>query len=214
VIRTFTKKRIGIVAALAASAVATSSSPAAASVTIGQLAPGSSPPATCTNGPADLFQWTVGDGNTYVVPGTGRITSWSHNAAAGAGQMLTMKIFRQASGVIFSAVGHDGPRDLAPGTLNTFATNIPVKPGDIVGLNDANGATVNNACTFAATGSFFVGPDLADGTYSPFTGPFPDFRANLTAEFEPTNDFVVGGVIRKRNGTAGGLPQASAGLVS
>jgi hypothetical protein len=39
----------------------------------------------------------VTSGNTYVVPGAGTITSWSHNAVAGPDQTLTMKIFRKVA---------------------------------------------------------------------------------------------------------------------
>ena len=42
------------------------------------------------------MQPTVTSGNTYVVPAGGvAITSWSTNAAAGAGQQLKMKVFRK-----------------------------------------------------------------------------------------------------------------------
>lgn len=69
---------------------------AGAATTIGQLAP-PNPPAFCTLGPFDVVQPTVISGNSYVVPSDGVLTSWSHNAAAGAGQTLTMKVFRKVA---------------------------------------------------------------------------------------------------------------------
>jgi hypothetical protein len=50
----------------------------------------------------------------------------------------------------YSVVGHDGPKDLVPGTTNTFPVNIPVKPGDLLGLHttttgpcDSNGGSTD-----------------------------------------------------------------------
>jgi len=98
-----------------------------ASTTIGQLAPGTSPPASCGGGPFDSFNQTVTSGSSYVVPSTGvKVTSWSTNAAAaGVGQqMLEMKIFRKvAEPLTYKVVGHDGPHPITPGVLNSFPTS-------------------------------------------------------------------------------------------
>ncbi len=176
-----------------------------AAITIGQLAPGTSPTAPCTNGPGDLVQAPVTSGNSYVVPGTGTITSWSHNAAAGAGQMLTMRIFRLVSSTnVFSVVGHDGPRNLTPSAVNTFSASIGVKPGDVLGLNDENAISVPNACAFTSAPDryLFLMGTLADGQSGTFS-TFPGLRANITAVFVPDNGFSLGGITRnKKKGTA------------
>jgi hypothetical protein len=188
-------------------------STAAASTTIGQLAPGSPPPAECTGSPFDLLQPTVTSGNTYVVPAEGvAITSWSTSAAAGAGQMMEMKAFRQVSGTTYKVVGHDGPHALVPSTVNTFATNIAVQPGDVLGLNDVNATgSVPNACDFVAPGdSERYGPgtsggNLADGMSGDFSNSSADVRLNVTAEvaIKPSNNsFTFGKVKDKNNGTA------------
>jgi hypothetical protein len=67
-------KRLAAAVCLAALSLAASASPAAASVTIGQLAPGN-PPTNCSPYAFDQAQQTVTSGNTYVVPGAGMITS-------------------------------------------------------------------------------------------------------------------------------------------
>ncbi len=184
-------------------------STAGASVTIGQLAPGIAPPAIC-GGLYDLVQPTVTSGNTYVVPAGGvAITSWSTNAAAGSGQQLKMKVFRKVSEPLgYRVVGHDGPRPMIPGTLNEFAVNIPIRPGDVLGLNNANAAAVPNACLFAAPGDFNRqrAGDLADGQSGTFGGAGSvDRRPNITAVvgFEPTNSFSFGRLNRNKDrGTA------------
>ena len=65
--------RLGAAVLLVALSQAASASPAAASVTIGQVAP---PQNGCVVGYDDI-QGTVSSGNSYVVPGTGTITSWA-----------------------------------------------------------------------------------------------------------------------------------------
>ena len=65
--------------------------------------------------------------------------------------MLTMKVFRKvADPATYMVVGHDGPRPLTPGTLNTFPANVPVEPGDVLGVNSAVPAMT--ACSFFASG--------------------------------------------------------------
>src|SRR5262245_29524134 len=86
-------------------------SPAAASVTIGRLAPPGGAP-DCSSGSFDAANPVVlSSGPAYVVPSTGgivswRVDSWSHEAGFGDGQQLTMKFFRQATGTDYSVVGH------------------------------------------------------------------------------------------------------------
>jgi Ca2+-binding RTX toxin-like protein len=183
------------VAAIATTALIASVSPAGAAVTIGQLAP-SSPPAGCNVGPSDFAQAAVSSGNGYVVPPLSPptaqvVTSWSHNAKAGDGQTLKMKIWRQVTALTYVVVGHDGPRNLTGGALNTFQTSIPMQPGDVLGINSQNAGTVSNACLFAAPGD--PGPlgnfgDTADGAQTTFITNVNDFRVNATALLEPDCD--------------------------
>jgi Ca2+-binding RTX toxin-like protein len=179
-------KRFALIVALAALSLAAGGSSASASVTLGQLSP--DPSTSFCFGPMDEAQPTVTSGNTYVVPGTGTITSWSHNARAGDGQTFTMKVFRKiAEPGTYMVVGHDGPRPLAAGALNTFPVSIPVKPGDVLGLN--NGSPVATHCGFPVMGEsyLFRNGNLADGESGDFSS-FPGFRLNISAVFEPDCD--------------------------
>jgi hypothetical protein len=201
-------KRLALAASLAALSLAGASpSPAAGSVTIGQLAPTPTPECSSTldQGPAS----TVTSGASYVVPSTGGVTdwtltSWSHNATAGAGQHLTMKIFRKvADPRTYQVVAHD-IRTLSPSTLNTFPVSIRVKPGDFLGQN--GGTPVQSACFFAAGfGDTYLdrGGNLADGQSEAFTHQVNGFRLNISAVVNPTNTFTLGTVTRnKKKGTA------------
>jgi Ca2+-binding RTX toxin-like protein len=183
-------RTISVVAVMAA--LMASASQAGAAVTIGQLAPGS-PPIGCSMGPSDFAQVAVSSGNGYVVPPLSPasaqvVTSWSHNArASNGGQTLKMKIWRQVTGLTYTVVGHDGPRNLTGGALNTFQTSIPVQPGDVLGINSQNAATVPNACLFSAAGD--PGPlgnfgDQPDGAQTTFVSNVNNFRVNATALVE------------------------------
>ncbi len=171
-------------------------------MTIGQLAPASPPTPTCGTSPHDWVQASVTSGNSYVVPANGTITSWSHNATGAGGQTLKMKIFRPLGGTTYTVVGHDGAHPLTGGVVNTFPTSIPVKPGDVLGLNRAS--PVSTACVFHVTGEeglFDSAGDLADGESATFDTDFD--RLNLTAVLEPTSTFTLGKLKRNRNnGTA------------
>lgn len=182
---------IPIVAVLAAILVLISSSSAAAQVTVGQVAPTSNPAAFCGGGFAyDEWQTSVAAGASYAVPAPGGvITSWSTQAAAGPGQRLTFKVFRP-SGVGFIVVGHDGPRDLAPGVVNTFATGIPVQPGDIVGMTVLTAPESSLVACVFGTGSAsdlidFREGNAADGATLFAEETYGEERLNVSATLLP-----------------------------
>lgn len=192
------RKIVGITF-LATLSLAASAAQASASVTIGQVV--QAPEGCAPNN--DWAQLSVGSGPSYVAPGNGSITSWSHPAGAGAGQTMTMKIWRQVvAGTTYKAVGHDGPRALAPNALNTFATSIPVQPGDVLGFH--TGAVPPAACLSGLTpGDTLLGRlgDAADGAPADF-GPYAR-HLNITAVFTPSNTFTFADIARnKKKGTA------------
>jgi hypothetical protein len=127
--------RISVMAVLAALAALALSSSAVAQVTVGQIAPTGSLTNNCgVTNEYDELQPAVAAGPSYVVPAPGTISSWSTNAGGSGGQLLTFKVFRPVGPGTFQVAGHDGPRLLTPGILNTFETSIPVQSGDIIGL--------------------------------------------------------------------------------
>jgi hypothetical protein len=195
-------RRFSLASLVAALSLAASASPATASVTIGQIGN----PGGCVAGFDDI-QLSVPSGNSYVVPGNGKITSWRTYAGPGGGQM-TMKIFRKVlDPYLYMVVGHSGPRTLLPGQLsgNTFPADVPVKPGDLLGMGTPAGSPVS--CLIDGGGGEYLyrdnGPqpgglgDGQDGTFSLENG----VRFNIEAVFEPTNSFEQTG--HKRNAKKG-----------
>jgi hypothetical protein len=167
---------------------------------------GPAPPALCINpDPIDLVQATGPAAPSYTVPAApGQslvITSWSHHAAAGSAP-LEFKVYRPVGGATFRVLGHDGPRPLNSGVVNTFSgLHIPVSPGDVIGLHTSAAPT---ACHFNAPGQsyLFRGGDLADGQQGAF-GPNTGEQLNVSALVAPDNRLTVRGVKRnKKRGTA------------
>jgi hypothetical protein len=194
--------RLAVVLALA------SVSSASAATTIGQL-PQTAPLTNCSGSASDFIEPTVTSGAPYVVPaGSGQaITSWSTFAAQATGQVMTMKVLHLVTGSTYKVVGHDGPKNLASGTLQTFQTNIPVEPGDILGFSHGNNSAI--ACSFPAPGETAVmwspGTDVPDGDSATFSPATADSRLNLSAVVgaKTSNDFDFGNVKKnKGNGTA------------
>ena len=187
--------------------LAIGAAPAAASVTLGQLASDTS--SATGIGLTDYIQASVSTTASYVVPETGTITSWSHNARVGASQTLTMKVFRKVSDPNFyRVVGLDGPRNLQSGILNTFQSNVPVQAGDILGLDCLSGGVSTCLQTTGTTPSdtFLarsIVPNLNNGEAAAFSGPSAGARLNITAVLEPGNAITVGTTtLNKKKGTA------------
>jgi hypothetical protein len=196
--------RVMIVFCLAAIALAINPVTARASITVGQLAPTTS--LGFCNATFDRLDPSVTSGNSYAFPAAGTVTFWSTNAGPNTGQKMIMKIFRTVSEPdTYSVVAHDGPRDLTQSTLNTFSTSIPVRAGDLLGLNSFTAATSMTYCAFPVAGDpyLFRSGDLTDGESASFADSQPDERLNISAVFTPSNAFMIGAVRRnKKIGTA------------
>jgi hypothetical protein len=198
-------RRTFMAACITVGSVAASASPASAAVTIGQTGPVTG---TCGVN-SDWAQKVVTSGNSYVVPSLPpatslSITSWSHQAYTGPGQKLKFKVYRPVSGLTYTVVGVD-LRDLAPDVLNTFKSNIPVAPGDILGITNASTPAVSTGCgigPFTETDLQKNGADTALGAQVTFINQ-AGARLDISAVVEPTNTFTFGATTRnKKKGTA------------
>ncbi len=210
--------RIPVIAIMAVGALLALSSAAVAQVTVGQTAPGVSPATECEfESPYDEFQAEVSSGASYTVPTGGVITSWSTNAGAGAGQTLSLKIFRPLTSTTYQILAHDGPRALTPSTLNTFAVSIPVQAGDILGLaipisKPALGAAPI-ACFFETgnAGDVIAYHELlaADGAVFTPEETFTKSRLNVSATLLPPP--TVSGISPAKGSVKGGTSVILAG---
>lgn len=184
----------------------------AAPVTIGQLAP-PNPEAVCNQGPSDGLVTSASIGTSYTVPAPGGvITSWSTEAAIGAGQSFKFKVYRPAPSPNFLVVGQD-LRSLTPSTRNTFPVDIPVQAGDVIGFNDQNAEDVKNACIFSAPSGGIIGISKSNDGPTGVTESFQltpvPFLANVSATMLPTP--TVTGLTPGSGSIKGGTNVAIAG---
>lgn len=198
-IRSHARGRLAVLLALACLTAVATPTRAAASVTIGQLTPFPPSPA-CSTSNVDYLEPSVTGGNLYVARQAGTITSWTTNSS-GAGAHYVMKIFRRTPDPdVFQVIAHAPSHTLTTG-LNTVAVNLPVKSGDMIGLNESG---VPSSCTFSAPGDSVLtsAGNLSDRAMGTFTAQ-NDVRLNLAAVLVPDNGFTLGGIVRDRKrGTA------------
>ena len=149
-----------------------------------------------------------------IPPGYTEIVSWSTYASEGAGQMLGLKVFDDnLPSNQYAVIRHDGLRTLTPETVNTFAVEIPVAGGDVIGLNTGNASlALPNGCVFSAPASdtyaFSVNAALNDGEGGTYA-PEKLGRVNVSAlvEAPPALTFVS----PDRGPASGGTPVVIAG---
>ncbi len=165
--------------------------------TIGQLAP--SPVSTTVGCPAgqswDVLQPMVSSGRKYVVPaGEGALTSWSTRANSNSGQSLQLNVYRHVSGATYQVVGHSGPFALTPSKVNTFHTDLPVTPGDVIGLGSPS-PSKETACAFHVPtgGDYELQQNLSDYQYGTFTS-YAHYRDNVTAVVGPAHTAIHNGL--------------------
>ncbi len=124
--------------------------PAAAQVTIGQVAT-KEDFGVCGYAVAeDEIVTAVAAGPSYAVPPPGGvITSWTTTSwLSKPKQTLGLKVFRPEGSNTFTALAEDD-HNLTPMSTNTFPVNIPVQTGDLIGLHiPSNKESPENNCEF------------------------------------------------------------------
>ena len=160
---------------------------AEAATTIGQT---SSTGVACGGLPPQSYVQAGSTGNAYAVPaGGGVITSWSHDAQAGADQAAKLKVYQANPGPFdFIVVGHSDPRPLVAG-MNTFPARIPVHAGDVLGLTVTGTGSVRCLFTTASGDMEAEGAaDSPDNSPASFCCTASSFRVNVSAVVEPDAD--------------------------
>jgi hypothetical protein len=80
------------------------------------------------------LQTSVSSGNSYAVSAAGAITSWSFHNGIDVLPELKLKVARPQSGGGYQFVGEAAAGTQNLNALNTYPANIPVQPGDIIGI--------------------------------------------------------------------------------
>lgn len=162
---------LGLLAALAAIAMAIPMTAAAKTVTVGQRF---TPSDGCN--PGTILETSMVSGTSYVVPKAGVITSWSFHDAAMPVTGLRLKVGRVAGSGMYKIVGQATAGTQAPNVINTYRTHIAVHAGDLLGLYEDGGgdcATIfseTNPDTYLFDSGTDVSPGTTTSDFSPESG--------------------------------------------
>jgi len=108
-------------------------------------------------------------GGNLTSPINGTIIRWRVNGFAGG--PFKLRVLTPLGGVAYLGSGSSAPVAPAGPGLETFATNLPIKAGQTIGVDNANEEDkIGIAESLGASYSFYV-PPLADGASGNATGP-------------------------------------------
>lgn len=112
------------------------------------------------------------------VPFDGTVTSFSVNSGS-SGNLVELRVLSPASGGQYTGAG-TSPAETLNGGLSTFTASLPVKAGDVLGLdNDSSALMFDNSSTTALTAYYM--PALADGQTGAPTNNQMGYRLLLSA---------------------------------
>jgi hypothetical protein len=96
-------------------------------------------------------------------PIDGVVTSWRIKSGS-AGNEVTLRVLRPGVGLSFTGAGTSSTQTTTSGIAGPFATQLPIKTGDAIGVDNSSGAQiygVNAGATLA-----YWSPPLSDGASS------------------------------------------------
>jgi hypothetical protein len=95
------------------------------------------------------------------VPFDGKVTSFSVNSGSAVGT-VQLRVLRPAGGGKFTGAGTGPSETLNTGTT-TFTVSLPVKAGDVIGLDNSSSALMFDTTSPTAITAYYELPPLADG---------------------------------------------------
>jgi hypothetical protein len=154
---------------------------ASAATTVGQTF---TPDSLCS---ADVTHLqTTSTGGLYVVPSVGVITKWSFQAGTRPPSQMKFKIARPTGNPDeFTMIGESGLVTPGANQLNSYFVQVPVKPGDLIGLY----TSTSGSCARTSGSSrihYFLG-DVVPPSTETFTKGAP-YLLDLSATLEPDCD--------------------------
>jgi hypothetical protein len=100
-----------------------------------------------------------------VVPFDGTVTSFSVKSM-NTGGTVSLRVLRPAGGGQYTGVGTSSAKTLtvaSPG-VNTYTVSLPVKQGDVLGLDNDSSALMFDASSSTPITAYYQLPSLADGS--------------------------------------------------
>ncbi len=179
------RRKISLGAAVAASALALFAATAAqaTTVTVGSVLP---PGATGKpfEGVQTFFNTALPEkGANLVSPVSGTIVRWRVQEAKGG--PFYLRVLRPNGSGAYTAVGSSSGATPSGTGLQTFTANVPIKAGDLIGVDPTN-ATDEIGISDVAGASFgFIFPTPVEGATVAPSGSKPGQEVALSAEVQP-----------------------------
>jgi len=204
------RKRNGLVAMVAASALAlfAATGAQAATVTVGSvLPPGAAPKPFETV--QTFFNTALPEkGANLVSPVSGAIVRWRVLEAKGG--PFRLRVLRPNGSGAYTAVGTSGPATPAGPGLQTFTANLPIKAGDLIGIDPTAASDEIGVAEVAGASFGFIFPPPLDGATVAPSGSKTGQEIALSAEVQPApavtalspqSGSIAGGTTVKITGT-------------
>jgi hypothetical protein len=123
-------------------------------------------------------------GANLVSPTDGAIVRWRIQGAKGGPFFL--RVLHPSGTGAYSASGTSGPAT-PPGTgLQTFTTNMPIRAGDLIGVDPSNGTDEIGVAEVSGASFAFIFPPPFDGATVAPSGTESGHEIELSAEIQPT----------------------------
>jgi hypothetical protein len=131
---------------------------------------------------ATAFNQTLVEPGAHVTsPVNGVIVSWRIVGATGP---FKLRVLRPTGGTTYTAVGTSATETPPFPGLITFATSLPIRAGDTVGIDTLETSKIG-ALKALGAGVGAWSPPLADGMTKPFLGVEPNIEFGFNASVQP-----------------------------
>lgn len=172
------------IAAMSAWALLAAAAAQASTITIGSvLPPGSSP--TAFEQVETFFNTALPEkGANLVSPVNGTIVRWRIQDAEGG--PFYLRVLRPNGSGAYTAMGTSNPATPSGTGLQTFTANLPVRAGDLIGVDPTDGTDkIGTAEVPGASYGFIFPPPFDAATVAP-SGTISGKEIELSAEVQPT----------------------------
>lgn len=172
----------------------------ASTVTVGSvLPPGSSP--TAFGQVQTLFNTTLPEkGANLVAPVNGAIVRWRVQDAEGG--PFRLRVLRPTGSGAYTAVGTSNPATPSGPGLQTFSANLPIRAGDLIGIDPSNADDKIGIAEVPGAGYGFIFPPPFDTATVGPSGSVSGKEIQLSAEVQPAP--AIGPIAPGSGSIAGG----------
>ncbi len=129
-------------------------------------------------------------GANLVSPTNGVIVRWRIQGAKGG--PFYLRVLHPSGTGAYSASGTSGPATPSgPGPLHTFTTNMPIRTGDLIGVDPTDGTDEIGVASVPGANFAFIFPPPFDGATVAPSGTESGKEIELSAEIQPTPEVTA-----------------------